>query len=46
MGVRIYIPLTYELNDFEPRIFRDDFTVEIVDPCLQTEILPFTILDQ
>ena len=45
MGVRVYIPTDYTYDTILIRDFKAAFSVEIVDPCPQSTITPFTIDD-
>jgi len=46
MGVRVYIPDDYTYDNIQIETFKSPFSVEIIDPCPQTQIVPFTILDE
>lgn len=46
MGVRVYIPIDYTYDEGRIENFKSPFTVEIIDPCPDSVILPFSILDE
>ena len=46
MGVRVYIPDDYTYDNVDIENYTSDFSIEIIDPCPTSEIVPFTILDE
>ena len=46
MGVRVYIPDDYTYNNVEIENYRSNFSIEIIDPCPSSEIVPFVIFDE
>lgn len=45
MGVRVYIPDDYTYDNILIQTFKSPFELEIIDPCPDSEIVPFTISD-
>ena len=46
MGVRVYIPEDYTYDIVDITNYRSTFSIEIIDPCPNSEIVPFNIPDE